>query len=52
MKKYEIAYQLKAGNSGIQKTVVTASDSTTAKKLWEQQNPGCKFSSVNQLPIK
>ena len=40
---------LKAGNSGIQRTVVAASDPTTAKKIWEQQNPGCRLSSVIQI---
>jgi len=52
MKKHEITFMLKTGNSGIQKTVVVASDPTTARKIWEQQNPGCRLSSINQIRSK
>jgi len=50
MKKYEITFMLKTGNSGMQRTVVTASDASTARKIWEQSNPGCRFSSIKEIP--
>jgi hypothetical protein len=46
MKKYEIAFWLKKGNSGQQKTTVQASDSFTARRIFTQQNPGCRIISV------
>jgi len=46
MKKYEIAFRLTKGNSGQQKTTVSASDSFTARRIFNQQNPGCKIISV------
>lgn len=52
MPKHEITFTLKTGNNGIQRTVVTASDPTTARKIWKQQNPGCQLSSVNQVRSK
>ena len=52
MTKHEVTFTLKSGNSGLQRTVVTASDPTTARKIWEQQNPGCRLSSINQVRKK
>ena len=46
MKKYEIAFRLIKGNSGQQKTTVQASDSFTARRIFTQQNPGCKIISA------
>jgi hypothetical protein len=41
MRKYEIIYRLKTGNSGQQRTTIQASDQMTARRIFEQQNPGC-----------
>lgn len=49
MKKYEISFMLKTGNSGMQKTIVMASDPSTAKRIWEQANPNCRFSSYREV---
>jgi hypothetical protein len=46
MKKYQIAFRLINGNSGQQKTTVSASDSFTARRIFTQQNPGCKITSL------
>ena len=42
-RKYEITFQLLKGNSPQQKTVVQATDPHTARKIFEQQNPGCRI---------
>jgi hypothetical protein len=46
MKKYQIAFRLVKGNSGQQMTTVQASDSFTARRIFNQQNPGCKITSL------
>ena len=48
-RKFEITYRLKIGNSGQQQTVVLASDPATARRVFEQQNPGCVFGACRQL---
>ncbi len=41
MRKYEIIYRLKTGNSGQQTTIIEASNSFTAHRIFEEQNPAC-----------
>jgi hypothetical protein len=40
-RKYEITFRLLTGNSPQQKTIVQASDPHTARRIFDQQNPGC-----------
>ena len=42
MKKFEIAYRLiKFSNTPQQKTIIVASDPGAARRIFQQQNPGC-----------
>lgn len=50
MRTYEIRFYLKQGNSGQHATQVQASSVETARKLFEQQNPGCRVSMIKELP--
>lgn len=44
MRTFEISYILKnSSNSAIQRTTVQASDTIMARRIFEQQNPGCKI---------
>lgn len=52
MKKHEVIFTLKKGNSGMQRGMVSASDLMTAKKIWEQQNPDCRLSSIKEVRDK
>ncbi len=50
MKKYEITFNLKnSTDSTLHKTVVTASSASVARQIWEQSNPGCRFSSIREV---
>jgi hypothetical protein len=46
MKEYQIAFRLIKGNSAQQKTTVQESGSFTARRIFTQQNPGCKIISA------
>jgi len=47
-RQYEIVYRLKTGNSGQQRTIIQASDPATARRIFEQQNPGCVFQACRE----
>jgi len=43
MRTFEIAYILKSSsNSTTQYAIIQASDTIMARRIFEQQNPGCK----------
>ena len=46
---FEIRFRLKTGNSGQQRAIIQASDPFTARKIFEQQNPGCVFLAWKEL---
>ena len=47
MRTFEISYILKnSSNSATQRTTVQASDMFTARRIFEQQNPGCRIVST------
>jgi len=48
-RKFEVTYRLKTGNSGQQRMIVQASDPGTARKIFDQQNPGCVFQSYREV---
>lgn len=44
MRSFEISYILKnSSNSATQRTIIQASDTVMARRIFEQQNPGCKI---------
>ena len=44
MRSFEISYILKSSsNSATQRTIIQASDTTMARRIFEQQNPQCKI---------
>ena len=45
-KKFEIQYRLLKGSYPQQVTIVYATDLHTARKIFEQQNPGAKVCST------
>lgn len=50
MRKFEIIFRLKNSSSaGQQRTIIQASDPFTARKIFEQQNPGCVFEGCKEL---
>jgi len=47
MRSFEISYILKSSSNSItQRTVIQATDSTMARRIFEQQNPQCKIVST------
>jgi hypothetical protein len=45
-RQFEIAFRLNSSNAATQYTVVTATDSVMARRIFEQQNPACKVVST------
>lgn len=44
MRSFEISYVLKnSSNSAMHRTIVQATDTVMARRIFEQQNPGCKI---------
>jgi len=43
-RQFEITYFLQGSNAATQRAIVTATDATMARKIFEQQNPQCKVS--------
>ena len=44
MRSFEITYILKnSSNAAQHRTIVQATDTVMARKIFEQQNPGCKI---------
>lgn len=47
MRSFEITYMLKnSSNCSMQRVVIQATDPYMAKRIFEQQNPGCKIVSA------
>lgn len=47
---FEIRYYLAAGNSGQQVTHIQATSVDAARRIFTQQNPGCRISMIKELP--
>lgn len=45
-RQFEVAFRLNGSNAATQRTIITATDSVTARRLFEQQNPACKVNST------
>lgn len=52
MRTFEICYILKgSSNASTQRAIIQASDSVMARRIFEQQNPGCKVvSTPREIP--
>lgn len=48
-KSYEIRFRLKQGNDPAQTAIIQASDSTVARKIFEQSNPGARVIEVREV---
>jgi hypothetical protein len=48
-RSFQVRFRLKTGNSPMQTVVIQASDVGTARKIFEQQNPGCQISDVKEV---
>jgi len=46
---FEITYMLRTGNAGQQRTLIQASSLDTARRIFQQQNPGCVISSAKPV---
>lgn len=47
MRSFEISYMLKnSSNAATLRTVIQATDTVMARRVFEQQNPGCKIVSA------
>jgi hypothetical protein len=45
-RQFEISFRLSGSNDATQRTVITATDSVTARRIFEQQNPSSKVTST------
>jgi len=48
-RSFVVKFRLKKGNDGYQTAVVQASSGMVARKIFEQSNPGCVVSQVNEV---
>ena len=46
---FEIKYRLKKGNDVPQTAIIQASSTGTARKIFEQSNPGCVVIQVSEV---